>query len=498
MNANKLFLTVWGLGLFAMGVRETVDPDMWWHLRTGEAILRDGLPQHDIFSFTVPHHSWVTHEWLSQVIMWLVYRVGGLPGLMVWGAVLVVATFAILLAAALTASRRSGVSQPKQVYLPAFFVLWGAIASSVVWGARPQMWNVLLGAAFVWLLEQVRVRGRKGKYGWWLVGLTAVWSNLHSGYLFGVVLLAAFTVSEAAQRWWQPDNGALLDWPTLRWLGRVTLGCFLAAALNPNTTAIWFYPFATLGSGAMQRYIQEWQPPTLGAVEFAPFFVLLVLVLLLLQRDGRRRDAAVVSRVTVFVAPFWSDGVLVLGTAVASLGSARHIPLFVLVAVPVLARLVVWSVERGEDRPVWGVGVRRWLNGGIVVAVVVVAGLWTAVKMVGNEAAIAERYPVAAVDFLQAQGLVRGYNSYNWGGYLIWREVPVFVDGRADVYGDPFLRLYRQTFEGQVGWERPLDDYAVQYVLIERDVVLAQLLAANPRWTEAYRDDLAQIFTRTP
>lgn len=499
MSGKKLFLAVWGLGLFGMGVRETLDPDMWWHLRTGEAILRDGLPQHDIFSFTVPHHAWVTHEWLSQVVMWLVYRAAGLPGLMVWAALLVVATFALLLAAALTATRHSGVSQPKQLYLPAFFALWGAIASAIVWGARPQMVNLLFGAAFVWLLERVRAgRGGAGQ-GWWLVGLTAVWANLHSGYLFGVVLLATFTLSEAAQRWRQPNNAALMSWPTLRRLGLTTVGCFLAAALNPSGTAIWFYPFATLGSAAMQSYIQEWQPPTLGAVAFWPFFVLLVVVLLLLQRDGRKRrqqTAEVFKTAEVFVAPFWSDVVLVLGTAVASLGSARHIPLFVLVAVPVLARLVDWRLEIKESQPASAVW--RWVNVGLVAVMVGVVGVWTAVKLAGNEAAIAKQYPVAAVDFLQENGLVRGYNSYNWGGYLIWRGLPVFVDGRADVYGDPFLQLYRQTFEGQLGWERPLDDYAVQYVLIERDVVLAQLLATSPRWTEAYHDDLAQIFTRTP
>ncbi|MCB9431246.1 MAG: hypothetical protein H6668_04595 [Ardenticatenaceae bacterium] len=500
MNARRLFLAIWGLGLFGMGVRETLDPDMWWHLRTGEAILRDGWPQHDIFSFTVPHHAWVTHEWLSQVIMWLVYRAAGLPGLMVWAAVLVVATFAALLAAALTVSRHRGTSQPKQLYLPAFFVLWGAIASAIVWGARPQMFNLLFGAIFVLLLERIRAgRGGVGQ-GWWLVGLTAVWANLHSGYLFGVVLLATFTLSEAAQRWWQPNNGALMRWQTLRMLGLTTVGCLLAAALNPSGTAIWFYPFATLGSAAMQSYIQEWQPPTLQAVADWPFFVLLMVVLLLLQRNGRKRKQTAegfkTSAVSVYPAPFWSDGVLVLGTAVASLGSARHIPLFVLVAVPVLARLVDWRLEIKEGQP--ALAVRRWVNVGLVGVVLLMVGLWTAVKVAGNEAAIAERYPVAAVDFLQAQGLVRGYNSYNWGGYLIWRGLPVFVDGRADVYGDPFLQLYRQTFEGQVGWERPLDDYAVQYVLIERDAVLAQLLTTSPRWTEAYQDELAQIFTRTP
>lgn len=76
MSTRRLFVALFLLALFTMAVRETLDPDMWWHLRTGEYILQEGLPRQDIFSFTVPDHAWVTHEWLSQLFMWLVYQVG--------------------------------------------------------------------------------------------------------------------------------------------------------------------------------------------------------------------------------------------------------------------------------------------------------------------------------------------------------------------------------------------------------------------------------------
>jgi hypothetical protein len=111
---------------------------------------------------------------------------------------------------------------------------------------------------------------------------------------------------------------------------------------------------------------------------------------------------------------------------------------------------------------------------------------------------VSERYPVAAVDFLEQEGLAgeRGFNSYNWGGYLIWRGIPVFVDGRADVYGDEFLRRYFRTFGGQQNWQEPLDEYEVEYVLVERGGHLAVLLAAAEGWEEAYRDDVAVIFVR--
>ena len=126
------------------------------------------------------------------------------------------------------------------------------------------------------------------------------------------------------------------------------------------------------------------------------------------------------------------------------------------------------------------------------------ASAWALVKIDNNQAAIARIYPVAAVDFLEEAGLAQapGYNSYNWGGYLIWRGLPVFIDGRADVYGDDFIFYYLKTFELQEDWRQPLDDYNVAYVIMETGSPLNTLLAASGEWQEAYADDVAQIFIK--
>jgi len=71
MNIQRLFTILFAVSLFAMAARETLDPDMWWHIRTGEVIVNEGILHEDVFSFTVPDNEWITHEWLSQVIMWI-------------------------------------------------------------------------------------------------------------------------------------------------------------------------------------------------------------------------------------------------------------------------------------------------------------------------------------------------------------------------------------------------------------------------------------------
>jgi hypothetical protein len=481
MSIRRLFEALFFIALFVMGVRATLDADMWWHLRTGEYILQQGIPRLDVFSFTVPDHAWVTHEWLSQVVMWLAYQAGGFAGLIVGTAVLVMLTFGLVYG--------SCAGRP---YLAAFIVLLAAITSAIVWGARPQMFNLLFTAVFVFLVERVKDH-KLPLWTWWLLPVFMIlWANFHSGYLLGVVLLGTYVVGEAAQQWFHKTDERTLHWATIRRLFIVTVLCFLVAALNPNGPELWIYPFFTLGSSAMQAYIQEWHSPDFHQTFFWPFAGMLALGVVTFVFSQRRVTA--------------TDLLLFLGTGAAGLLSARHIPLFAIVAAPIIARhglsalagTAVYPILNGDVPEPKPTRLMAGLNLFVLLAAIVGALVWTANKVAANETAVAAQYPVTAVNFLQANGLAqeRGFNSYNWGGYLIWRELPVFVDGRADVYGDEFLFYYRQAFDAGPRWQEPLDDFDVTYVLMERDSPLMTVLAASGEWQEVYQDDLAQIFVR--
>jgi hypothetical protein len=106
--------------------------------------------------------------------------------------------------------------------------------------------------------------------------------------------------------------------------------------------------------------------------------------------------------------------------------------------------------------------------------------------------------PVAATAFLQDSELSGPiFNSYNWGGYLIWflPDEAVFVDGRTDLYGDEFLRQYLDTARGGDDWRDTFDEYNIQLVMVEAQSGLARQLAGKTDWSLAYEDDMAVIYT---
>ncbi|MCP4425458.1 MAG: hypothetical protein GY803_13275 [Chloroflexi bacterium] len=481
MTARRLFAALFVIALFAMAARETLDPDMWWHLRAGEAILQRGIPRHDLFSFTVPHHEWVTHEWLSQLFMWGVYRLAGFTGLIIVFAALIALTFWLIY--------RVSAGRP---FLAAFVVLLAAVVSAIVWGARPQIFNLLLTAVFIHIIERRQNGELPDRALWLLPPLMILWANLHSGYLLGVAVLVVYTVGEALRRF-KPSSSVIRHPSSAVLYLSVTVVSFLAAALNPSGAELWIYPFLTLGSPSMQIFIQEWHSPDFHLSMFWPFGLMMALGV----------AGWLVSRQR----PSWTELLLFGGTAAAGLISARNIPIFAVVAAPIVSRHWLYAAvgtraypllsgQKPEPTPP---AFMQALNWGILFIALLGAGVWTAVTAIENEAAIAERYPVAAVDFIEEAGLTeaRIYNSYNWGGYLIWRGLPVFVDGRADVYGDDFLFEYRQTFDVAVNWQEPLEKYDVAYVLMERGSLLTVMLTASDGWDEIYTDEIAQMFVRT-
>ncbi len=475
-------LAVWAglLALAVMAVRTTLDPDLWWHLRTGEWILGRGLPREDVFSFTADGREWITHEWLSQIVMWSVWDVFGAGGLMLLFGALAVATFVVVYRLV-----------PGGPLLKLGLTALAARTAVVAFGVRPQLLNLLFAAIVVWLVEAVKDERRSSGDLWWLVPLTLLWANFHSGYLFGVVLMGTYVVGDGLQRRFGAAGDRVLPAPVVSRLAAVTALSFLVAAVNPSGPKLWVYPFVTLRSEAMRETIAEWQSPDFHDPLFWPFAAMLLSAMAALALSRRR--------------PTLSELLLLGGTAFAALQALRHVSLFAVVAAPIIGRHLLDGLGGTRLGP-WLSGERdRRLRVGpifstAVAAAIAAAGLSTAAGTIaGNDASIEREFPVAAVDWIESGPLAdaRGFNSYRFGGYLVWRGHEVFVDGRADVYGDELLWLADDVADGGLGWDAVLDRYAVEYALIRPDTGLRSLLELSDGWTLGYEDDVAAVYVRT-
>ena len=173
------------------------------------------------------------------------------------------------------------------------------------------------------------------------------------------------------------------------------------------------------------------------------------------------------------------------------------IPLFVLIAVPLIAkRLGNWLSTQYPSRLPPS---RQVLNAVIILAMATFSA--ARITHVIRHQAEAEtlEFPARAVAFLQQHppaGPI--FNHYDWGGYLIWKLYPstlVFIDGRADVYGQSLFHDFADTYEFKSSWQQILQRWHIQTVIVPPNSALAAGLRSSPGWIISYQDSQAMILT---
>ncbi|MGA8201686.1 MAG: hypothetical protein WB814_16585, partial [Candidatus Sulfotelmatobacter sp.] len=256
LTTKRTFLAVLFLGLFAMTARNVIDPDVWWHLKTGEYIAQHkSVPHTDPFSYTRAGHPWVAHEWLTELGMYELQLHAGFGSLIVlFAAITSIAFFLLYL--------RCGPA----AYLAGIATLCAAWATAPLWGVRPQIISLLLTSLWLLILERSE---NNPKLLWWTLPITLLWVNLHAGFALGLVLSALFLASEFIEhRLAQRQNSFLR---TNSHLTKATLILLLDLALvplNPNGLRLFCYPIETLRSTTMQNYIVEWASPNFHRPEY--------------------------------------------------------------------------------------------------------------------------------------------------------------------------------------------------------------------------------------
>jgi len=501
MNINRLVMWITFLAIFAMSARVSIDSDTWWHLRAGQWIVENrGIPQVDPFSYTRQGEAWQYPGWLVEAPMYILYETLGPGGLNLWTAVMVTLAFVFLW------QTLSG-----GVFLRAFVTILAAAVSGVYWAARPYLVTFLLTAVYLWILESYRWKVDEDKQAakrlWWLPVLMVIWANSHGGFATGFILLGVYWFSELV--------GWLLDWinrqnssvdqtsanlkpeishhkSKLFRLSMAGLLMVLAVCLNPSGPIMLAYPFKTVSIGALGAYIQEWQSPDFHQRAAQPFIWLLLITLGVLG-ISRKRMAL-------------SDFLLVSGFTYLSLLAWRNVALFALVVPPVLTRHAAPILDGLSRRlgfryttAILGKGQSRlnWILLGLVVVAVLVKTA-TALPSEANLAEIRKTMPVEAVAFIKKTAPEgRLFNSYNWGGYLLWElpEYPVFIDGRTDLYDDDLINQWLLVMRGETGWQALLDRWQVRLILLEPGAPVVGQLAQNG-WNLLYQDERSVVYER--
>lgn len=437
MKQQRTFPTLDHVWLFAalilIGLRPLLTPipanDFWWHMATGRIIVETGsIPQVDSFSYTQAGESFFNQSWLSQVLLYGLYSIGGAALLLIVQSIVLAATYWLILKICLwrTNNVKLSVSLLLLTTLPLSFDNWLV---------RPQSYTFLLFAAFLAILSAYRL-GRFNRL-WLLPILMVLWVNLHGSFVLGGVLIGATFVCEwlkqfaaglhKSMRPNEPPSEAYQ--PPLKPLFISGVVTALALLINPRGFAVLGYVRNLLSSSSVTTLVTEWAPPTIRETNGLIFFLFLFLCIAVLAYSTCKPD--------------FTDMVLAAMFLWLALGAVRNIVWFGMIATPLIASQLatLLPASSGARRSAPGVPALNWALVGVLSLLYFLGLPWIKTSLdlppaVG--ALFEESTPIEAVACMQEQPErpQRLFHEMGYGSYLIWQtpEQKVFIDPRIELY----------------------------------------------------------------
>ena len=487
------------VGVFIFVNTHPIRPhDFWWHITIGREILTTGqIPKADIYSYTMAGTPYPSYQafWLMEVIMFLIYNLGG-PVLTVLAQSLIITlAYALLLwlGRRISGNWRSA----------AIGVILAAATGIGDWNVRPQAVTFAIAALFLLAIHEYRQTRRRI---WLLVfplGMI-VWVNSHGTFPLGLFLIGCWIVDEG----WALLQDNKLTWQNARRALQTPLLVFVvtvaACIVSPRGVGTFVYVSGMSTNAIVQNMVTEWAAPSFDTLVGQLFLGTLLLSAAILAVSPKR--------------PTPSQLLTFLAFSVLGLHTLRGSIWFGLTMAPILAEHVERISESVKERlgerarkpgqQISNVKLQNTLNlllAGLLLLGAFVSLPWfKALWPLSSDKAglISAETPVAATEFLLRERPPNNlFHAMGFGSYLIWAAhpaYPVFVDPRIELYTAELWLDYISLSTAAPGWEERLDQYGIQTLMLnpEEQMGLLNATRESGQWDEIYTDSASVILTR--
>ncbi|HEX5228286.1 MAG TPA: hypothetical protein VFW44_11275 [Bryobacteraceae bacterium] len=440
------------------------------------------MPTHDLFSFSRPGAPWFAWEWMTDVIYALLFQAAGLKGIVLMSGVLIAAYATIVL--------RYTLWRGANVLVAAATTLLAVGGSSMHFLARPHLFTLLFLPICIWVLEVDR--RKHTPWLWALIPLTALWTNLHGGFVIFIACIGLLVAGCSIEQALGTDRKR-----EIRRYAALLAGCSLASVVNPYGVLLHVHIWEYLRADWIRNLIQEFQAPTFRNEAQTQLEIVLI--------------AGLITSGFLLARRRYTEALWVVFLAHACLTSLRHAPLFVAVAAPLVAvELSEWwgkAVEKAKKSDAsyilhqLGTDLKGAFQG---------ISVWPAVLIVTLAALDAPlQWPHDFPSILFPTSMVHQHADVvasgrlltpdQWGDYVIYTFYPrqkVYVDGRSDFLGEKLGREYVHLMQGDYDWREIMARNRFDVALLPVDWPLASMLKMDPAWRLVADDGKAILFRR--
>ena len=477
---------------------KTLQNDTYYTIKIGEHIIQNkGIDMKDPFSwhegleYTYPH-------WLYDVIIYEIYSLGGMTGIYISTCV-----FAVLLGIAIFETN-SKLAKNKVI---SFFMTLGVIYLLKDYiAARAQLVTFIMFTIQIFCIEKL-VETSKKRYGIGLMLISILVANLHVAvwpFMFILYLpyiaeyIIAIIEEKIAKKYKKQVREnykiSIARRDGTKYLIIVMIICAFTGFLTPLGTTPYTYLIKTMQGNTTQN-INEHLPMTL--INCAGILsALIIFVSILTFTDVKIR---------------LTDLFMLGGLVFLMLYSKRQSTMFVIMCSVILNRLLYSELKKDEeDIDDQLINISTKLFGSIVITgLVLILSIYFINPTLKTQYINEKSYPVEMSDFIlqyfEENNIdiksVRLYNEYNYGSYLLYRGIPVFIDSRCDLYapeyngGRDIFMDFMKSSNLDVWFENIFDKYKINYVILYKNSKMNMIIQdSNLDGYELLKEDDNFIF----
>lgn len=464
------------LGILAFSTHQILgDPDTLLHLKIGQWILaHHAVPMMDYFSHSLPGEVWIAHEWLSEVILATVYQWGAWAGLVLLAASCLSLTLVVLM--------RFLLKRMPPIYA-ILFTAMGFFALSTHLLARPHVlvWPLLV----IWCGALIKAQEQDQKPPYFLVLLMVLWVNLHGSFVFGLAFM--FPIALEALLTCPNGRRRML---TRQWVLFIALA-LMSSLINPQGLAGAIFPFQVMNLQHLSSIV-EWMPYRFSGLNPLEIILFVYFTLALMG----------LLRLPVIRA------VVLLGLLHMALTHNRYVSVLGVVSPLLIANAFgrAYSAKTQEQVPsnIDYFFTRLTQPAGLY-AILISVGLMLSGAMIGHQLG---RYGPPgstlvkeAIDAVEQSGHSGNVlNDYQFGGALIYRDIPVLVDGRADLYDQKIMGSYVDAMiDGKANaFDQMIGRHQLTWALLTPDSPGLTYFDHQAGWRRYYADQFAVVYFKTP
>ncbi|MBR3145908.1 MAG: hypothetical protein IKF47_01455 [Bacilli bacterium] len=464
MKKTRIFiiLLLISISIFLVS-RFVLDTDYFWHIKAGCEMFKNGVLTHDIFSWFVSGKYWMSHEWLFEIYLYIYKIIFGN-----YHTIAYVGTSIFLLVFILFIFNKDSFSK-NIFYTLFFFVLFATMGLAFI-QARPHMISYSFIALTVYLCLDL-YNNRDSKKIYFLPLISILWSNMHGGssnlsYIFCIIFLICGLVSFKFKK---IESDKISKKQIYRYL-LVSILCMIGICINIHGFKMFIYPYENILDTTMINNINEWQPTTLSVMYHYVYYIYLlfiVMTMLISVKKIKFIDFVLllfVSYLGIKSVRFWLYSPIVMSFIIFDYVKEIKVSM---IPICVLSVLIIFIL---------GVSIYnfRYVN-------------------LTNKLNLNDE----VIRIIKKEKPNRLFNMYEYGGELIYNDIPVFIDGRADLYGKYNFKDYLDIANLNNDYKKLIDKYDFDYLLINKKASIYNYLRYEDEYSTLYENNNLILYKKT-